>query len=307
MISRRTFLKNSLTAAACASVAGNFLPLHAEKLELPLGLQLFSLRAQLPKDYDGTLRQLGALGYREVEAAGFFDHTAAQVKQSMKAAGLTCVSAHYPYLALDPHLDEVVQYARDLGLKYVICSVPGVKNPVSQPLRVPGSPAPRQVLTLEDWRWNAEQFNRIGERFKKVGIQFGYHNHFEFKPENGVVPFDELLRLTDPKLVTMQLDCGNMIEAGQSPVAYLERYPTRFSMLHLKDSTPPARGSESATGQRVGGVPTEMGRGIIDYRPIFKAATKIPIKHCFMEQEGYDMPPFESLKVDADYIRNLEF
>ncbi len=148
----------------------------------------------------------------------------------MANAGLNCVSAHYRYMDLDPHLDDVLQFGQELGLKYVICSSPGQKNPTPPVARVPGVRPPHPTLTLDDWRWNAEQFNRIGEKFESVGIQFGYHTQTpEFYAENGVVPFDEVLRLTDPSKVTMEMDCGNLIEGGQSPVTYLERYPTRFS------------------------------------------------------------------------------
>ena len=296
MISRRTFLKTSLGAVACAAAVDSTLALHAETLGLPLGLQLYSLRQQLPNDWDGTLHHIAALGYKEVEAAGFFGHTADQVKQSMRSAGLNCVSAHYPYGQLDPNLDDILRFAGVLGLKYIICSSPGSKNPAP----AHGS---HHTVSLEDWRWNAEQFNRIGAKVKQAGLQFGYHNHVaEFKKENGVLPYNELLRLTDPSLVTMELDCGWMTVGGQSPAEYLTRYPRRFSMLHLKDfkrgepvtSTPPPP-------------PTELGRGSIDYRPIFRAAVKAHIRHAFVEQEGFDVPPWESLKIDADYVRNLNF
>ena len=296
MISRRTFLEGSLGAVACAAVLDSSLALHAETLPLPLGLQLYSLREQLPNDYDGTLHQIAALGYREVEAAGFFGHTAAQVKQSMKNAGLNCVSAHYPYAQLDSNFDEILRFAEALGLKYIICSSPGLKNPTE-------AHGPHHALTLEDWRWNAEQFNRFGEKVKEAGLQFGYHNHIaEFKEDNGVLPYDELLRITDPSKVTMELDCGWMIVGGQSPVNYLARHSGRFSMLHIKDF----KRGEPVTS-RPPPTPTELGRGSIDYRLIFRAAVKAHIRHCFVEQEAFDVPPMESLKIDAEYVRNLNF
>ena len=90
-------------------------PAFATPLGLPLGLQLYSVRELLPKDYDGTLQKLGALGYREVEAAGFFDHSASEVKQAMGRAGLNCVGAHYSLEKLQPQLDEIIQFGKDLG------------------------------------------------------------------------------------------------------------------------------------------------------------------------------------------------
>ncbi len=298
-ISRRSFLKTASASAACAALWNSAPWLMANALGLPLGVQLYSVRDLLPKDYEGTLKQLGAISYREVEAAGFFDHTPAQVKQAMDHAGLQCVSAHYPMAQLNPKLDEIIQFCKDLGLNYIVCAAPALKDPSR--VKDPGSRAARESMTLDDWRWNAEQFNRIGDRVHAAGMKFAYHNHTpEFRSENGVTFYDELVRLTDPSKVAMELDCGWAIVAGQNPVDLLTRYPTRISMLHVKDfkitaTTNPSNAPPS----------TELGRGTIDYRPIFAAAKKAHIEHAFVEQEEFDMPPMEALKVDADYMRNF--
>ena len=102
VVSRRYFLKSGSAALAGATVWNAAPRLMADALGLPIGLQLYSVREQLPKDFDGTLKQIGAIGYREVEAAGFFGHSASDVKQAMNAAGLNCVSAHYPLAQLQP-------------------------------------------------------------------------------------------------------------------------------------------------------------------------------------------------------------
>jgi|HubBroStandDraft_1064217.scaffolds.fasta_scaffold07027_6 sugar phosphate isomerase/epimerase len=302
-ISRRTFLGTALKTASASAVGAavwsSAPQLMANPLGLPIGLQLYSVRDLLPKDYDGTLRQLGALGYREVEAAGFFGHSPSEVKQAMDHAGLNCVSAHYPLKDLLPKVDETIQFGKDLGLKYIVCASPWLKDPSS--VKDAGSRAARDKMTLDDWRWNAEQFNRIGERVNAAGIRFAYHNHTaEFRGENGVVFYDEILRVTDPAKVTFEMDCGWVVVGGARPADYLTRYPSRISMLHVKEfkmdgwtpgSTPPPS--------------TEMGRGTIDYRPIFNAAKNAHIEHAFVEQEEFDMPPMDALKIDADYMRAL--
>jgi sugar phosphate isomerase/epimerase len=271
----------------------------ADPLGLPLGLQLYSVRDILPKDYEGTLKQLSALGYREVEAAGFFDHTPAQVKLAMDQAGLRCVSAHYSLAQLQPHVHEIIQFGKDLGLNYIVCSSPGLKD--ASGVKAP-SRAERESMTLGDWRWNADQFNHIGERVHAAGMKFAYHNHTpEFRSQNGVMFYDELLRSTDPSKVAMELDCGWAIVAGQNPVNLLTRYPTRISMLHVKDFKMTATTNPSNAPPS-----TELGRGTIDYRPIFEAAKKAHIEHAFVEQEEFDMPPMEALKVDADYMHALK-
>jgi len=115
-ISRRTFLQ-TVSASAVGAVVWSRAPrLFANPLGLPIGLQLYSVRDLLPKDYEGTLRQIGALGYREVEAAGFFGHSPGEVKQAMDRAGLNCVSAHYSLRDLLPKGDETIQFGKDLGL-----------------------------------------------------------------------------------------------------------------------------------------------------------------------------------------------
>jgi sugar phosphate isomerase/epimerase len=298
-LSRRSFLKTASASAACAALWSRAQRLLANPLGLPIGLQLYSVRNLLPKDYAGTLRQLGALGYREVEAAGFFGHSPSEVKQAMDHAGLNCVSAHYPLRDLLPNLEETIQFGKDLGLSYIVCAAPWLKDPSS--VNDPGSRAARDKMTLDDWRWNAEQFNRIGERVNTAGMLFAYHNHTaEFRSENGVVFYDELIRTTDPAKVRFEMDCGWVVVGGKNPADYLARYPTRISMLHVKEF--------KMSGWTAGSEPppsTEMGRGSIDYRPIFEAAKKAHIEHAFVEQEEFDMPPMDALKIDADYMRAL--
>lgn len=290
--------------------------LYAQTLKLPLGLQLYSLRQQLPNDFNGTLKQVGALGYQEVEADGYFNHSVAEVKQAMQDAGLKLVSAHYVLDDLTKQFDEILAFNKELGVGHIICPSQGFRNPA------PG----QRILTLDDWRWNADQFNMIGEKFKAAGIQFGYHNHTEaFRITEGVVPYDELMRLTDPSKVTMEMDCGWVVVGGADPVEYLKKYPTRITMLHVKDfkmadapaaapaavapatpsATPAAPGAPAAPPRRRARI-AELGQGSIDYKPIFDEAAKAGhVTHCFVEQEGFDMPPMDSLKIDADYLRKF--
>lgn len=297
-ISRRTFLQTTSVALAAGAI-GKARPAFANPLDLPLGLQLYSVRDLIAKDYDGTLKQLGALGFREVESAGYFEHTADQVKKSMTMASLRCVSAHYPLAQLQPNLDEALRFSKALGVKFIVCS-----SPMLSPSRAKGVDFKEvsETINMDDWKWNFEQFNRIAKRVKQEGMQFAYHNHTpEFRAENGVMPFDELFRNTDPDNMTVEMDCGWVAVAGQDPVEYLKKYPTRISMLHIKDFK--LNGSTSVVNPPPS---TELGRGSVDYRPIFAAAKQAKIAHYFIEQEEFDLPPWEALKIDADYIRNLK-
>lgn len=285
LASRRSFLKTTGAIAAAACVDAH--PLAARTLRLPVGLELYSVRNLLPKDYDGTLHQVHAAGYTVVEAAGYFDHSAADVRKSMDAAGLRCVSAHYTLALLESQLDSIIEFAKTLGLEYIICSSSGGmhRNAATQ-----GAP------TLDDWRWIAGEFNHIGAKVKAAGMTFGVHNHTpEFATIDGVLVYDELLKLADPKLVVFEMDCGWVWASGHNPVDYLSKTPERFPLLHIKDMVRQADGKIH--------MPV-LGKGNIDYAPILRAATKT--KYYFVEQEQFDIDPIEELKQDAEYMRQLK-
>jgi sugar phosphate isomerase/epimerase len=281
--SRRSFLKASSAVAAATVVGAD--RLSAAPLKFPIGLQLYSVRELLPKDFDGTLAKVRADGYTEVEAAGYYDKPAAEFRKAMDKAGLRCVSTHHPLGVLRPRLDELIEYGHTLGLDYIICSS-----------SVRRDPAAKGPLTLDDWRYVAGEFNRIGEKVKAAGMTFGYHNHTpEFGTEGGVVFYDELLKLTDPKLVVFEMDCGWVFAAGRDPIEYLSKTPERFPLLHVKDMAREANGQFHST---------VMGRGLVDYKLTLRAAKGL--KHYFIEQEEFDLDPIEALRLDAEYMRKLD-
>jgi sugar phosphate isomerase/epimerase len=280
--SRRNFLKATGAVAACAAASR----LEAKRLRLPIGLQLYSVRNLLPKDFDGTLAQVRSAGYTVVEAAGYFDRTAADFRHAMDAAGLRCISTHHPLNILETQLDQWLDYGHTIGLEYMVCSSSGGMH---------RDPAMKGPPTLDDWRWIAGEFNRIGEKIKSAGITFGVHNHVpEFAVIDGVLVYDELLRLTDPKFVVFEMDCGWVYASGHNPVDYLSKTPERFPLMHVKDMTAGANGQMHSI---------EMGRGKIDYAPIMRAATGL--KQYFIEQEEFDIDPMQALRIDAEYMRNL--
>ena len=296
---RRLFLKQAAAATLLGTCATRFS--RASPFGLPIGLQLYSAREMLAKDYAGTLRAIAGLGFQEVEAAGYFNHSVPEVRQAITSAGLSLVSAHYSYTDLSKSLADTIAFNRDLGVRYLICSFPGFRDPSR--LKDKSFASQVRSFTLDDYRFNAEQFNTMGQKVADAGMRFGYHNHtMEFAQQDGVVPFEELIRLTDPRLVTFEMDCGWVMVGGGDPVSYLRRYPTRISMLHVKDfkhTDKPASVVDPPP-------PAELGRGTLDYRPIFAAAKQANIKHYFVEQEGFDIPPLEALRIDADYMKSLK-
>jgi sugar phosphate isomerase/epimerase len=284
LFSRRSFLKASSALAAGTCVGAD--RLMGAPVREPIGLQLYSVRNQLPKDFDGTLEKLGAAGYREVEAAGYFDKTAADFGNALQKAGLKCVSTHHQLTQLKTQFDQLIEYGQALGLEYIICSWAGVHR----------DPTRTGELNLDDWRYVADQFNEIGQKVKRAGMTFGYHNHFiEFGKENGIVYFDELLKRTDPKFVEFEMDCGWVVVGGHNPVEYLSKFPERFPMLHVKDMI---KGADGKWRNVV------MGKGTIDYKPILRAATGL--KHYFIEQEEFESDAITELREDADYMKKLD-
>ena len=282
-LSRRTFLKTAAAAGAAAALDSRIS--QAQVKHVPVGLQLYSVREQLPKDFDGTLHKLAAIGIQDVEAAGYFKKTAAEFRHSMDTAGLRCVSTHHALLELRPKLDEWIEYGHGLGLDYIICSWAGVHR----------DPSHKGEMTLDDWRYAAEEFNKIGEKVKAAGLTFGYHNHWvEFGTENGVVFYDELLKRTDPRYVVFEMDCGWVVAGGHNPVDYLSKTPERFPLLHVKDLVKQPDGKFKNV---------VMGHGMIDYKPIMQAATGL--KHYFIEQEEFQGDPFENLRENVEYMRKI--
>jgi len=284
IFSRRDFVKASGATLAAACIGDR--KVVAAPLRLPVGLQLYSVRNLLPKDFEGTLHQVAAAGYSEVEAAGYFDKTAADFGNALQKAGLRCVSTHHSLAQLRSQFEQLIQYGQALRLEYIICSWAGVHR----------DPSRKGDLTLDDWRYVADEFNKLGDKVKAAGMTFGYHNHIvEFGTEGGVVFFDELLKRTDPNLVVFEMDCGWVVGGGHNPVEYLSKQPERFPMLHVKDMVKQPDGKLRNV---------VMGKGFIDYKPIFRAATGL--KHYFIEQEEFEGDPIKELREDAEFMRKLD-
>ena len=299
-VSRRRFL--GLTASAVAATFAQPLLTHdafATPSELPPGIQLYAVREPLAADAPGTLQSLHKIGFREVESAGFGRYSAAEFGRMIHAAGLRCPSAHLPF-----------NTATDLGPLFAEAHALGAEYATSSVLRMvsaPGSNTPLPPLGRDGFQKAAARMNEIGRAAKAAGLQYAYHNHnFEFeRMPDGSFGYDLLLKQTDSSLVKFEVDCGWMICAGAQPTDYFMRYPGRFRMLHVKDFKPLSSPTIQLRGPgRPVGV--ELGRGFIDYKPIFAAARSAGIEHAFAEQEGpYLRPQLESAKISYDYLESL--
>jgi len=283
MINRRRFLKTAAGASfgglwvAQTGFSRNFVK---NKMKA-IGLQLYTVRNQMEKDFDDTLAKVASTGFKEVEFAGYYNRTPQQVKSVLSANGLTSPSAHVSLKALSDDWQKTIETAATIGHRYLICAYL----------------VPEERKSLDDYKRHADTFNRAGEACKKAGIQFGYHNHdFEFPALDGSVPFDLLLQKTDPKLVKIELDLYWIIKAKQDPLKYFAAHPGRFPLLHVKDM-------DNTPKQFF----TEVGRGVIDFKPIFAQSGKAGVKHYFVEQDQCPGSPLDSIKVSFDYLSKLEF
>lgn len=304
---RRTLLWSAGYLASLLTVDTECI--NANPLDRPVGLQLYTVSDQLNQDFSGTLKRISAIGYKEVELAPTHSRTAAQLRKAFKGAGLTCRSAHMFDSKQSP--EQFMDFANELGVKYVVTSFnppPSVMAAMSA-LNPDFAAIVRGVeqMTADDYKKSAETANTLGEQAKKRGMQYAYHNHnAEFKRLGDATGYDILLASTDPDLVKMELDCGWMSAAGQDPVAYLKKYPSRYKLLHIKAFRP----GEPTVSLLGPGAPTatELGRGVPDYRPIFAAAREAGVEQYYVEQEPpfKDMTALEAIKVDYDYLHTLQ-
>lgn len=242
------------------------------------GLQLYTVRALLERDYDGTLAAVAALGIREVEFAGLYPSPSPRETIALlKRHGLSAPSGHAGYESLVRDPEPELQRAGELGQAFVVC--PSIDEP--------------RRRTLDDWKRIAENFNRIGEQARRAGLAFAYHNHdFEFRPIAGRIPYDLLLAETDPALVKLEMDFYWMAGAGRDSLAYLVKYPGRFSLLHLKDRAPD-------------GSITEVGSGTIDFARLLAEAKAAGIAHAFVEHDD-PADPLKSIESSLGYLRRLK-
>ncbi len=253
---RRSFL---LAAAAMAAGCSRTAETGVTEMTrtAPLGIQLYSVRVLMAADVTATLELIASTGYREVEFAGYFDYSPADLKAILAAVGLQAPSAHLPYSAFLESPEKVLEHATAMGHQFVV--VPWL-DPESR--------------SLDHYRAHAENFNRWGELCKGAGIQFAYHNHqFEFEETEGTLPFDLLLAETDPSLVQFELDLAWARAAKADSVAYFKAWPGRFPMLHIKDVD--ASGNEA-----------DIGDGDVAFASIFEYLDTAGVKHGFIERDN---------------------
>jgi sugar phosphate isomerase/epimerase len=247
-----------------------------------IGLALYTVRREAERDFDGTLAEVAAIGYRELDmyiyASG---REAAQTRAAMDRAGLTCPSARVTTASLYRGWDRFLDAAATLGARYItLANIP-----------------PDERRGIRDWQELVEVFSRAGEAAARAGLAFCYHHHdFEFDSLDGQVPYDLLLAKTDARLVRLQMDVYWFTRGGRDPAEELRRLRGRVASLHLKDmDATPARGI------------TTVGRGSIDFARVLRAATDVGVRHFFVEEDNPSPPALAAARAAYEYLRQLDF
>ncbi|MGC1244435.1 MAG: sugar phosphate isomerase/epimerase family protein [Chryseosolibacter sp.] len=278
---RRAFIQTTaLTAAGIFS-----LPVlsDAAKVKGKLGLQLYTLRDTIPNDPKGVLKKVAGYGYKELETYSYRDGKIFGMDFSdfgnyVKDLGMRVCSGHYGLdQATGDAWGKAIDDAKAIGQGYMV--VPYLVE--------------TDRKTIDDYKKVCGQLNKAGEACQKQGIRFGYHNHaFEFDKLEGQTPFDVMLAELDPKYVGIEMDIYWVIRAGADPIQYFERHPGRFEQWHVKDMDKQQNDRNA-----------DIGKGSIDYEPLFAKARTAGMKHWYVEQESYPGEPIDSVGASADFLK----
>ena len=293
-MNRRSFISKSTALVALGSIAGRHAfatsSVAANANKGRIGIQLYSVKDELPKDFMGTLKKLSDIGYSSVEPYGFngekfFDRTMKELSDIVKDMGMTISGTHTGsrILPADTNAKEwdfwkkCAASLKSGGGKYAIqAGYPGAKS-------------------VDDLKRIAEHFNRVGEVCKNGGVEFAYHNHHdEFGQLDGEIILDYIIKNTDPKLVSFQLDMGHTIYGGGDCMRYLQEFKGRIALWHASDF--------HAESKKY----IEVGKGSVPYAKMFEIAQSTGLDQLIVEQEtGGDI--FESCKIDFDFLKQFKW
>lgn len=303
---RRLFLKNSgllasgiaLAGIGCASQSGDnnadsdsakstdtSSNAVAEQAIGQFGLQLYTLRDDMPKDPKGILKQVADMGYKQLEGYEgpkglWWGMKNTEFKTYLDEIGVVMVSSHCDF---KKDFERKAAEAGEIGLKYLIAPYLGAQK------------------TLDDYKKFADQFNECGDICKKNGLKFAYHNHgYSFEKLEGQYPQDIMMQASNPETVDFEMDIYWVAVPEEDPEAWLKKYPNRWKLVHVKDRDKNALKTEADAS-------VDLGTGRLDYKKILKTAKESGVEYFIVEQEKYTgSTPLKSARVDAEYMKNLK-
>ncbi len=282
-ITRRDFVAKSVTCVAAAGlVSTGVLDLRANPLGMPIGCQTWPVRESIAKDFPGTIKQLAAAGFQSIELCspygyqefgfGLAKYSGAELRKILNDADVSCVSSHFGMDELRKNQDASIEWAKSIGLtQMLVASLDGPEKP-----------------TMDDVKRAAEEYNKMGEKAARAGIQQGLHNEaFELSTVDGKRTYDVLFGLLDPKLVKFQFQVST-ISDGYDAAEYFTKYPGRFISMHVQ-------GWDAKTRKIA-----PVGQDSLDWKKIFAAAKIGGIKNYFVEMN------LDMMKASVPYLRNLK-
>jgi sugar phosphate isomerase/epimerase len=286
MNTRRDFLKTTGLATAALSLpfAGKnslFANMATPKKLNAFGIQLWTVRDAMAADPKGTLKKLAEYGYNHVESfeggkGMFWGMKNTEFKSYLKDLGMTIHSSHCQNTV---EFERKAAEAAEIGMKYLICAYKGPQK------------------SMDNFKAFNDEFNKCGEIAKKNGIRFAYHNHdYSFKPINGELPQDVMMKGTDASLVDFEMDIYWVVAAKEDPQVWFKKYPNRFRLCHIKDQTKTATGIESCV----------IGKGGIDFKSVLATGKKQGLQHFIVEQEAFTgTNPMDAAAADAAYMKGF--
>ena len=286
---RRKFLKQSGLLATAFTLGNSALKAFGEEANTnkalkQFGLQLWTIKDALGKDVPGTLKQVSSFGYKQIEGfeggkGVFWGMKNTEFKKLMDDLGMSFISSH---CNINKDFEQKAAQAAEIGMKYLICPYLGPQK------------------TLDDYKKAAVKFNECGEICKKNGIRFAYHNHgYSFTQLENVYPQDIFMQNTDASIVDYEMDIYWVVAVGQDPVAWMQKYPNRFRLCHVKDRKKDA-------GPKDMDASCELGTGSINFPSLLKPGKKQGLQYYIVEQEKFEnSTSMKSAEIDADYMKKL--
>lgn len=285
MKTRRAFIKATGALATGMALYPSWADAAIGKSR-PFGIQLYTLRNELPDKARELLQQLAEQGYSYIESYEgpdgiYWNHSPKAFKEYLDGLGLKMISTHCD---VSKNFERKAADAASIGLKYLICPWVGPQR------------------SIDAYKKIAQQFNEMGTICKKNGIRFAYHNHdYSFKPMDGQFPQAVLLKETDPALVDFEMDLYWINYAGQDPLQWITNNPNRFKLCHVKDKS-------RAPYPKEGYLSVDLGTGSIDFKKILPKAVLQGMEYLIVEQEFYpNGSQIEAAATGAAYMKRLRF
>ena len=285
-----TSVAGSATLAPFASAASD--QTFFKRVELPIGLELYTVAKEATANLDGTLARVAEIGYKEVEVSSYYGHSAAQIRAACVRHGLTCRSMHAqgqatraPEEATFTDLPKLINDAETLGAEYIVLPMLPLRLDFkSSTMTMQTFMEAVRSVTEDDWKACAALLNDKGKQLASAGLKIGYHNHnIEFAPIGNTTPYEILMRETDPSLVTFELDVGWVASAGLDPIALLNQHRGRFRLMHVKDLK-----ASTKTNYTIQMDPADVGEGTLDWPKLLPTAYGAGVRNFLVEQE----PPY---------------